>query len=254
MAWPSRETPDRVAKIGGNEVNCAPWPANGEPITKCKPQGYSGDVVIDVDGVKSAPRHLSRWQPTLHYHQEGPETFVVDIKMHLDFRGDVIKNREHPDEKDPTKDNAWVALSDDEQKVTCEVSISGSLAKECTSTGGGTFPYGTVPGGLCDVVIAYDPQNHPDMPFRFRPQVQVPGGTISCAGAGGVYPAQWLHMPGLDDDAGNAEFGAAVDPHTGQITARTKSYKEPGDAKAPTYTVSWEANDATPKNTDDDAR
>jgi len=235
--------------VGGQTVMCGAPNADGTIIDHCMvPSGTYGDVVVSADTVKSPPRPLSRWQPTLHFTAVGPGTFTTDIKVMLDFRGDVLKFRSQP-EQAPDQNLLWTGFYADMMKTSCTITMSGSY-NGCTQSGGVTLPYsGTLP--QCYVQVAFDPSN-PAMPLQFQVFVNDQGaGTVTCSGAPPQPIGASTNTPLGFADSGTNMFFAAVDPTTGAISSRTVGPTSFGPIR---YTMSWITTQPLAPTSDQTAR
>jgi len=225
--------------VGGSALSCGPWPAaDGEPLKHCKlPDGVAGEVVVEVNGIKSPVRHLSRWKGVLVYKQVGPGTLTTEIRFHVDFRGDLLKYRLH-EEEDPSKIFDWQPLLADVKKTSCEVILSGSV-DTCTQSGGTTFPYSTSPASFCAVGIKFEPNLNGSLPFSFTPTASFQqAGIVTCDGQASPMGATFTSLPGFSDE-GAQTFRAEIDPKTGAIKAKKKLLVLAG-GQSITYTLEWQ--------------
>lgn len=131
--------------VGGASLGVVSW-APDEIVADlpAKGAGSSGDVIVEVRGVKSNARQITQWSVGVDFKQTIPffQTFEYQGSGTLRFRGDVGGWREEPGQKVKYVERGGYATKDSKIAVTASGTWTlGGSAGSCTSTlsGSGDF-------------------------------------------------------------------------------------------------------------------
>lgn len=245
---------------GADRLACTLRPSGG---------GSSGDVVVEVNGVKSNARQLTEWSLPLTYQWVNVSNYLgwkVEGSGRLRFRADIGEYREKPGAAPVAKPRGGLATQDSRLELTA----SGTRTQgTCTYKlqGADTYTSTSAAAGGTTVVAAFKVDGRSRI-LDVGLMLGVTSGfnaTVTCPGQGTV-TSPLNPTLGLMDGIYEFPWDQSDDPRIGLILPKLDSvldagYNMPGDSKSDTsiggtLTVTLEAAaaKAPPRNTKDSGK